>query len=411
MQRTFFCLNFAYPHQRYVVQRMKAGLIYALFISLFALGNNGYAKELVVGLDADISSVAKAGGLAIQRGAQLAIDEINSSGGVLGHKLVLQVRDHKGNPARGISNLKKFSKLDNLVAVLGGVHTPVVLQELETIHANNLLFLVPWAAGTPITSNDYSPNYVFRASIRDKEAGPVLINHAAKEGAKSVYLILERTGWGRSNEASMTQAAKTLGVEVKGVSWINWGQTDASNAISEIEQKNPDALMLVANVPEGLVITNAMFNSTILRNKPLIAHWGIAGGDFVSRLSLEKLSKLDVSTIQTFSFINAYDQQRAAKVLSAYQAAFDKDANKENIQGVVGLAQAYDLVHMLAQAIESANSTERPNVRDAFEALQEYQGLVKHYKQPFSAVQHDALLRDDYFIATFNEIGNLVPKQ
>ena len=389
---------------------MKHYIRSLLLLCLFPLSMSVLSKELIIGLDADISSVAKAGGIAIHRGAQIAIDEINASGGVLGHTLTLSARDHKGNPARGISNLKKFAKEDNLIAVLGGVHTPVVLQELETIHQNDLLFLVPWAAGTPITSNKFSPNYVFRASIRDKEAGPVLIKHAADNGAKSVSLILERTGWGRSNEASMTQAAKTLAIEVKGVTWVNWGQKDVSGELASIAEQNPDALMLVANAPEGIVVSKALLDNDVLRDKPIIAHWGIAGGSFVKGLGLDNLSKLNISTIQTYSFINGYDQERAASVLKAYQSKFDAAADNSNIPGVVGLAQAYDLVHMLAIAIESANSTDRPAVRDALEQLKEYRGLVKHYRSPFSADQHDALLRDDYFMTSFDEYGHLIPK-
>ncbi|WP_255374882.1 MULTISPECIES: ABC transporter substrate-binding protein [unclassified Oleiphilus] len=388
---------------------MKHGILFFFFLSVLSFGNTGLAKELVIGLDADMSSVAKTGGVAIQRGAQLAINEINERGGVLGQTLVLSVRDHKGNPARGISNLKKFSKRENLVAVLGGVHTPVVLQELETIHENKLLFLVPWAAGTPITSNSFSPNYVFRASIRDKEAGPVLIKHAVGTGAKNVYLVLERTGWGRSNEVSMRQAAKESGLEVSGVSWINWGQKNVTKEVSEIAASDPDAIMLVANAPEGVVVANALLSNPALSNKPVIAHWGIAGGNFVNAVGLEQLSRLNVSTIQTFSFLNAYDQSKASEVLSAYQSTYDPNASQENIQGVVGFAQAYDLVHMLALAIKSAESIERPKVRDALEALETYHGLIKHYEKPFSPDQHDALLRDDYFMAAFNENGNLVP--
>jgi branched-chain amino acid transport system substrate-binding protein len=389
---------------------MKKGILCTVALLALTLANASSAKELVIGLDADLSNVAKAGGIAIHRGAQIAIDEINANGGVLGYTLVLNAQDHKGNPARGISNLKKLSKLDNLVAVLGGVHTPVVLQELEIINSNKLLFLVPWAAGTPITSNNYIPNYVFRASIRDKEAGPVLIKHAADNGAKSVHLILERTGWGRSNETSMSLAAKELGLEVKGISWVNWGQKDVSDQIAEIEAQNPDALMLVTNTPEGIVIANAILDNNSLIQKPLIAHWGIAGGNFVNGLGIDNVKRLDLSTIQTFSFINAYDQDKADRVLSAYRNKFDESANNESIQGVVGLAQAYDLIHMLAQSIVAANSTERPAIRDAFEALVDYRGLVKHYNNPFTPDQHDALLRDDYFIATFNENGDLVPK-
>jgi branched-chain amino acid transport system substrate-binding protein len=168
--------------------------------------------------------------------------------------------------------------------------------------------------------------------------------------------------------------------------------------------------MLVANAPEGITISNALLVSDTLKGKPVISHWGIAGGSFVKGLGLTKLSSFDISTIQTFSFLNAYDTERADRVLNAYRAKFDDTATKENIQGAVGLAQAYDLVHLLALAIKEANSTERRVIRDAFEAIEEHKGLVKHYKRPFTQEQHDALLRDDYFIAKFNTNGDIVPK-
>lgn len=370
-----------------------------------------YADDkLYIGLDADMSSVAKAGGVAIKRGAELAIEEINNAGGVLGKQLALLVKDHRGNPARGISNLKKFAKNDSLIGVLGGVHTPVVLQELETIHENKLVFLVPWAAGTPITSNEYSPNYVFRASIRDKEAGPVLIKYASESGAKSVALILESTGWGRSNEASMTAAAKEADITITGTHWVNWGAKNIEQQLDKLSIEEPDAVMLVTNAPEGVVLAKGFLNHPVLANTPIISHWGIAGGSFVKGLGLEALNKLTISTIQTFSFINAYDKAISRKVLSRYKAAYDPTANEENIPGVVGFAQAYDLVHLLAKAADNAGNTKSATIRNAMENIRDHTGLVKHYKPPFSTQQHDALLRADYFIATFDQTGNIVPR-
>ena len=70
----------------------------------------------------------------IRRGAHIAIEEINRNGGVLGRKLQLEVRDHRGNPARGVDNILEFSAMQNVIAVLGGLHTPVAMQELKTIH-------------------------------------------------------------------------------------------------------------------------------------------------------------------------------------------------------------------------------------------------------------------------------------
>ncbi|WP_082869069.1 ABC transporter substrate-binding protein [Oleiphilus sp. HI0125] len=388
-----------------IFRKLVIFIVVTLFSHPFA-----NADKLLIGLDADMSSGAKAGGLAIQRGAQIAIEEINTNGGINGKQLELVTRDHKGNPARGISNLKKFAKMDNLIAVLGGVHTPVVLQELEIIHQNKLLFLVPWAAGTPITSNKYNPNFVFRVSIRDKEAGPVLVNYAQSINAQSISLVLERTGWGRSNKASMTAAAESLGLNVAGIHWVNWGEKNIETQLSALETENPDAIMLVANAPEGIVVTKGLISSALLKSKPIISHWGIAGGSYVSGVGLERINKLDISTIQTFSFVNAYDEEIANRVLNTYKEKFVADADQKNIPGVVGLAQAYDLVHMLAIAVKDAGVFKRSKIRDALENLKSHKGLIKNYTSPFNAGQHDALLRDDYFISKFNNNGHLVPR-
>ena len=185
--------------------------ICSILISNICIAQN---DSWVIGLDADMTAVAASGGIAIERGALIAIEEINENGGVLGKKIELKVRDHRGNPARGIDNIIAFSKEPNLIAVLGGVHTPVALAELKVIHDKKIIYLDPWAAGTSIVENGFDPNYVFRVSVRDEHAGSVLMAAAKNKGATQVGLLLERTGWGRSNEQSMTKAALDLGIEI-----------------------------------------------------------------------------------------------------------------------------------------------------------------------------------------------------
>lgn len=80
----------------------------ALFCVTSTISN---AEQLFIGLDADVSGNSKIGGIAIKRGAQLAIDEINASGGIKGKQLSLLIRDHKGNPARGLTISKQLTTL------------------------------------------------------------------------------------------------------------------------------------------------------------------------------------------------------------------------------------------------------------------------------------------------------------
>lgn len=95
------------------------------------------APNILIGLDADMSSASAESGEAIRRGIVLALDGINRNGGVLGRRLELVVRDHRGNPGRGIDNMLAFAQMNDLVAVVGGIHTPVALEELERSTATN----------------------------------------------------------------------------------------------------------------------------------------------------------------------------------------------------------------------------------------------------------------------------------
>lgn len=73
------------------------------------------------------------------------------------------------------------------------------------------------------------------------------------------------------------------------------------------------------------------------------------------------------------------------------------------------MAQAYDLTHLLAQALQKAGSTDRPKIRKALEHLPPWTGAVRHYAAPFTATRHDALSADNVFFARYSAQGALVP--
>lgn len=367
-----------------------------------------------IALDADLSAVAAEGGMAIARGASIAIDEINASGGLLGRQLVLKLFDHRGNPARGRRNIEAIAKREHVLAVLGGVHTPVAIQELPLLHKHQLIYLGPWAAGTSLVDNGYQPNYVFRVSVRDQEAGKVLIGHAKKAGHKRVALLLENTVWGRSNEASLSISAAAQGIEITSIEWVNWRQQDMTAELTNIHESGATAVILVANAPEGAVATFQGLTCAQrlkLEVLPIYSHWGVAGGKFVSAVGLGALNAAQIYVLQSYSFLRPSNTARNEQVLQSYQGKFAPDIQPEAIPGAVGVANAYELVHMLALAVKKAQSSDRAKIRDAMEQLENVDGLIRFYPRPFSPARHDALWAPDYFMSRYNEQGHLVPSK
>lgn len=256
------------------------------------------AEPILIGLDADMSSNAALSGESIRRGVVLAMNRINRRGGVLNRPLKLVIRDHRGIPARGVDNMEDFAKMDQLAAVVGGIHTPVALAELEAIHRHKILYLGPWAAGTPVVMNNRSPNFVFRVSVSDRHAGGFLVGAARDRGFRKPGLLLWRTGWGRSNEKAMKAAMSRIGMTHAGVQWFNTGTRNTTNQIKALAANGADVIMLVANPADGLVTIRNVADMPTNSRLPIISHWGITGRDFF-REAPKAIQKIDLSFLQT----------------------------------------------------------------------------------------------------------------
>lgn len=366
------------------------------------------SRPLVIGLDADMSGGSAQAGEAIRRGAVLAVEEINAKGGVLGRPLTLEVRDHRGNPARGVANMKAFAANPDLLAVIGGLHTPVALEELDIVHQENIVFLVPWAAGTDIVSNGRDPNFVFRVSVRDEHAGAFLVEQALRAGFERPGLLLEQTGWGRSNEQAMQRALADHGRPPADVQWFHWGTQDTSLQLDRLILAGADVILLVANAPEGAVAVRSMLSRPGSEQRPFLSHWGITGGDFCSRVGPD-LFQIQLYVLQTFSFAQPSRTDKARQVLDRYQKRFGPLAGPDHVPAAPGTAHAYDLVHLLALAAEQAGTPDRAAIRDALENLGIYKGLVRTYDPPFTPRRHDALTSRDFRISCFGPGETLAP--
>jgi len=392
-----------------LIVKVASLFLFALVFFLIADSADAESKDnIIIGLDADMSSGTAEGGESIRRGAMIAINEINQNGGLLGRKIELIVRDHRGNPARGRDNILEFAEMDNVVAVLGGVHTPVAMHELKDIHAKEMIYLSPWAAGTPVVDNGYNPNYVFRVSVRDAFAGGFMVKYASSLGYNKIGLLLERTGWGRSNEAASVSALSEIGEKPIGIEWFNWGTEDMKEQISRLVENGAEALFLVANPREGGVVVKSMASLNEKVRRPIISHWGISGGDFFQD-NKEALKNVDLSFLQTFSFFKAKHPDRAEAFFQKMKRNYDDIQQPEDVLSPVGAAHAYDLVHLLAKAIKQAQSLKRPVIREALENIEYHSGLMKDYAPPFTSNRHDALNRRDFIMTYYDSQGIIRP--
>ena len=360
-----------------------------------------------VGLNLSFNFQASASAIAIKRGAELAIDEINAQGGLLGRDLILMTRNHSGFPRNGVRNLQNLSQDESIVAVIGGMHSPVVLAERETINKLKIPYLIPWAAATPIIS-ETNP-YIFRFSVRDEDAGPVLVKKASQLGTK-VALLLENTGWGKSNLRSIEKSVlKTPDIEIGSVHWFDWGRNDFVDILNEIYSTNDDAIIFVGNSPEGTHLLKGM--AKFERRIPIISHWGITGGRFWEE-SQAVLKTIDLRFLHTFNLLESEPGSKAEALLKRYMSKYQLKEN-DYIPATFGTVHSYELVKLLSKAISDSESFEKEDIAGALVKMKSYEGLFRSFKNPFGRKgrMREALTPSDISFGKYNETGNIVNDQ
>jgi len=364
-------------------------------------------RPVLIGLDAEFGYADSTSAEAIREGILIAIDEINRAGGVLGGRpLALVEKANHSVPARSIENVEALAALPDVVAVFCGRFSPTVLEVLPTIHRLRLPLLDPWSAADAIVDNGFQPNYAFRLSLRDGWAMPVMLRHAQQLGARAVGLMLLNTSWGRSNLwAAERYVEAHHGPRIAGIRWFNWNDKTFLEKYRALLADGAQALLLVSNANEAQILIREMAALPARERIPIISQWGVTGGR-LAELAGPALTRVQLSVVQTYSFVGAKDAA-ARRVVAAHQRLFGS-AGARAIKSPVGVAHAYDLTHLLARAIARAGALDRAAIRDALEHLGPYDGLVRRYAPPFTPSNHEALTPAQVFMAEYAGDGALV---
>ncbi len=383
----------------------RRGLLAGVVLTLTLAGPlaAAAADTVKIGLIASLSGPSAKSGEAITRGMIIAIDEINAAGGLLGKPVELLRRDDETNPGKGLTAARELIQREKVAVLFGGLQTPVSLAIVPFVNQVKVPFMGPWAAGTPITKNGADPNYVFRVSAVDELVDVALVERAVTvHGAKKPGMILINNPWGESNEKGLKAALAAKGLPYAGIEKIENSDVDVVPQLTRLKEAGADTLFMVGNVGPSSQVVKSL--TRMDWQVPVVSHWGPAGGRF-SELAGPRASEVEM--IQTFTF-SGNDSPRATAMMAALKKRFPEIKSNADVTPAVGIANAYDAMHLTALAIKNAGSLEGPKIREGFYAIDRHEGLIKTYVKPFSPTQHDALGPSDYLFTRFVD-GEIVP--
>lgn len=358
----------------------------------------------IIGLDADFSARGARSGGAIYRGVEMAIDEINRQGGLLGDPVRLLALDHTASPAAGLKNLAKLLENPKLIGVIGGMHSAVIAAELPDIHRHKIPYLIPWAASDALIKHEYASSYTFRVSSSDDIIVPLLVERAFK-GHRKIGLMLEESGWGRGAEKAAQGALARHDKEGHVIHWFKNGETQLGVALEKLIADGCEAILFIGNGIEAGELVRAM--ASLDKRVPIFAHWALAGGNFWEDNSAA-LSRVDLRFVQSVLVTEDANQHRNLPSFIARYRKMYGLSPQAPVPAPVGTVQAYDASLLLAAAVRQARSGERSQIRNALEQLGPQEGILKRYAPAFTARSHEALLDIPIHFSRYDDAGRIV---
>jgi branched-chain amino acid transport system substrate-binding protein len=270
-------------------------------------------------------------------------------------------------------------------------------------NAEKIPFMGPWAAGTAITRNGANPNFAFRVSAVDEIVDKAMLQYAQKTfNSKSPGMILVNNPWGESNEKGLTAALAAKGIKAAGIEKFEGNDVDVVPQLTRLKAAGADTLFLVGNVGPSSQVVKSL--DRMGWKVPVVSHWGPAGGRFTE---LAGPSAKDVHFVQTYSFFGK-QAPVGAKVLKLLMAKYPDIKGPGDVTPAVGVANAYDAMHLAAMAIAKAGNTGGDAIRLGFYKIDVYDGLIKKYTTPFTPDNHDAVNENDYVWTQFID-NQIVP--
>lgn len=353
-------------------------------------------QPIKIGFVGAMSGISAKSGEAITRGLEIAIDELNGKGGVLGRKLVLIKRDDESNPAKGQIAARELIQNEKVAVIFGGIDTPVAMAVVPIVNKEKVPYMGTWAAGTFITRNGANPNFVFRVSAVDELVDKALIKYAMKTyGSNKPGYMLINNPWGESNEKGLNLAVSEHRIEKAGSEKFEDKDVDMTPQLSRLKAAGADSIILVSNAGPAAQVMKSI--ERMNWGVPVISHWGISGGRFPE---LAGTMAQKVVFVQTYSFFGQQSGIGKNKI-TMLQKKYPDIKAVGDIVPPVGYANAYDAMHLTALAMRLGGGTDGDRIREGYYKIDEHKGLIKTYKKPFSPANHDALNENDYIMVKY----------
>jgi branched-chain amino acid transport system substrate-binding protein len=320
--------------------------------------NSGVIK---IGEFASLTGKEATFGQSSHQGTQLAIDDLNTAGGLLGKQLVLRTEDDQSQAGQPATVVRKLISSDGVVAILGEVASSASREAAPICQQNGIPMISPASTNPKVTETG---DYIFRVCFIDPFQGTVMANFARKTlKLKSAAVLTDvksdySLGLAKYFKASFIADGGQIVTEQN----YSGGDKDFNAQLTAIKAQNPDGIFVPGYYTEvGLIA---------LQTKQLGLRAPLFGGDGWESSALVPIGG---AALEGDYFSTHYSPQDTSPAVQNFVKSFKAKYN-ETPDAMAALG--YDSAMILADAIKRAGTTDGAKIRDALAATKDFQGVT-----------------------------------
>jgi branched-chain amino acid transport system substrate-binding protein len=328
---------------------------------VIALGGCGRREPIRIGFAEQLTGTRSSIGIQTRSGAEMAVQEINESGGVNGRPIELIIRDDKGT-AEGARAADRILINSGVVAIIGHATSQQTKEALPTTNAARVVLISPTASADDLTTKG---GYFFRVVNGNRTYVSGFARSIYKRhGPLRIAIVYDsdNAAYAKSYRELFTSQYESLG-----------GKVISEVAFSSKAKLNFDPLLrkLLAAKPEGLLIIASTYDTALIAQRLRIMGSKILlfSSSAAQVLPLIRLGGRAVKGLETVENYDLNSQSPAfLDVKARYQRTYGEDPTPIALLG-------YETVEVLAAALKKTDG-KREGLREALLETKDFKGLV-----------------------------------
>ncbi len=320
----------------------------AAFASIAGAGAVSAQEAIKIGAVIPTTGPLQVYGEAQINALQLAVEEINAAGGVLGRQVELVVADTATNPQVGVEAAKRLVTVDGVVGLIGALSSGVTIPIARTVSSVEGVPQISTASTSPVITTLEDNGFLFRTTPSDALQGAVLGELVAQQGFKKVAVIYVNNDYGKGLADAFAAAYSG---EVTAAVAYEERQPSYRGELRRAAEGDPEALVMIAYPGDGIpmirqALEEGFFSKFIFTD-------GMKAQEVVDAIG----APLDGA------FGTAPTGDPEAPAAKAFRAAYQEKYGELPPQPFMD--SAYDAMILMALAIQKAGSTEGAAILDA----------------------------------------------